>query len=96
MYSTFAKTTIFWQRSSKSLIINNLPAKALDKVFAVLYLEECFNGGDDSNDDSNDHSNDDSDDESNDEEGTEDSEDEECEEDIVWKITYFSIQYKYL
>ncbi len=52
-------------------LVNNFPAKAWDKVFAVLYPEECFNGGGG-----------DSDDESNDEEEMSDSEDEECEEDI--------------
>jgi hypothetical protein len=32
----------------QALVINNLPEKAQEKVFAVLYPEECFNGGGDS------------------------------------------------
>jgi hypothetical protein len=56
----------------QAFVINNLPAKAQEKSFAVLYPEECFNGGGDSDDGSND------------EEEPSDSEDNasECEEDI--------------
>jgi hypothetical protein len=56
----------------QAFVINNLPAKAQEKGFAVLYPEECFNGGGDNDDGSND------------EEEPSDSEDNasECEEDI--------------
>ena len=37
----------------QAFVINNLPAKAQEKGFAVLYPEECFNGGGDSDDGSN-------------------------------------------
>ena len=56
----------------QAFVIINLPAKPQEKGFAVLYPEECFNGGGDSDDGSND------------EEEPSDSEDNEseCEEDI--------------